>query len=287
METWIKVKGLEKKLDGFKLGPLDVEFESGTIHVIVGNNGSGKSTLFKQMMNLVTYDKGQIEVMGYSVDGKEESWKKKIAYQPQTLIGCVEFTGNQLQQIISPMYSNWDQSLFSRIVEMLNLPLDRKYGKLSQGVQQKLSIALTLARDTDILLLDEPTAHMDIPSKRLLMDLFVEWMERGEKLMVISSHQTEDIRKLADYLLLMRDGQLIGKYLKEDLSSSHKRYWLAQQLPVEKVPGEIERKNERMVVTSSAEEAESFFEARQINWLEAEALDIDEIVSYMLGGGRQ
>ncbi|MBN6888593.1 ABC-2 type transport system ATP-binding protein [Cytobacillus horneckiae] len=283
MESWIKVNQMEKNMNDFKMGPIELEFESGMIHVIVGGNGSGKSTLFKQIMNLVTFDAGSIEVFGSNVAGEDEGWKKRIAYQPQTLVGCDEFTGRQLMQLISPLYPNWNQSLFDDIARSLSVPLNKKFGKLSQGVQQKLAIALTLARDTDILLLDEPTSHMDIPAKSRVMDLFVEWMERGEKLIILSSHQTEDIRKLADYLLFMSNGKLHGKFVKDELVSSFKKYWLEKELSSQiKLPGEIDRKNNRLIVTNDAEKAEAYLLSHKIGWIEAESLEMDEVISYMV-----
>lgn len=282
MENWIEINRLMKRIDNFQLGPIDLSFEPGTITVVVGNNGAGKSTLLKLLMHLASIDKGVIHVLGKDINGHDEEWKKKIAYLPQTQLGSDSFTGHQLKELVSKWYPSWDQSIFNRIVKMFNIPLTKKYGKLSQGVQQKLNLALTLARDTDILILDEPTAHMDIPSKQMLMDLFVEWMERGEKLMIISSHQAEDIRKLADYLVIIQEGQLIGKFEKEELTSQYKRYWMEDPLPNGILPGEIERRNERILVSNSSEETEVFFANHHLSWLEAESLEIEEIITYML-----
>ncbi len=284
----ISIKGMKKTIDDFSLGPIDLTFELGTITAIVGNNGAGKSTLLKMLMHLVKADVGQIKICGQSVSGKEEDWKAKVAYLPQTVIGWELFTGRKLLELVSKWYPTWDQQMFERIVEMFQIPLNKKYSKLSQGMQQKLNIALTLARDTAILILDEPTAHMDIPSKQMLMDIFVEWMERGEKLMIISSHQAEDIRKLADYLVIIKEGSLLGKFDKDELTESYKRYWMEQPLPNERIPGEIARKNARIIVTNRPDETEVFFTSEGFSWLQAESLELEEIITYMLtnGGGQ-
>ncbi len=281
----IEINGLKKTIDDFSIGPINLTFEQGTITAIVGNNGAGKSTLLKLLMNLVKADAGEIKVYGQSVSGKEEDWKAKIAYLPQTIIGWELFKGSDLQDLVAKWYPTWDQRMFERIVEMFHIPLNKKYSKLSQGMQQKLNIALTLARDTSILILDEPTAHMDIPSKQMLMDIFVEWMERGDKLMIFSSHQAEDIRKLADYLVIVQEGSILGKFEKDELSERYKRYWMEEPLPNEMIPGEIARKHGRIIVTSSPEETEAFFAKKQLTWLQAESLEIEEIITYMLTNG--
>ncbi|MBS4192524.1 ABC transporter ATP-binding protein [Bacillus sp. FJAT-49705] len=282
MEKWIEINHVMKKIDDFQLGPLDVSFEPGTIITIVGDNGAGKSTLLKLLMHLAPINKGEIKVFEQVVGGQEEEWKRKIAYMPQTVLGCDSFNGMQLREIVSKWYPTWNQSIFDEIVEKYKIPLTKKYGKLSQGVQQKLNLALTLARDTDILILDEPTAHMDIPSKQMLMDLLVQWMDRGEKLMIISTHQIEDIRKLADYLVIVREGQLIGKFEKEELSGRYKRYWMEEPLPNGSIPGEIDRKNGRILVSDRFEETEQFFTHNQLRWINVESLEIEEIITYML-----
>lgn len=282
VEKWIEMNQVMKKIDDFQLGPIDLSFEPGTITAIVGNNGAGKSTLLKLLMHLASIDKGMIRVSGKDVSGQDEEWKKQVAYLPQTQLGCDSFTGSQLRELVSKWYPTWDESLFNRIVEMFNIPLTKKYGKLSQGVQQKLNIALTLARDADMLILDEPTAHMDIPSKQMLMDVFVDWMDRGDKLMIISSHQAEDIRKLADYLIIVQEGRLIGKFEKEELTGQYKRYWMEEPLPKYLLPGEIDRKNERIFVSNCSEETELYFAEQKLRWLEAESLEIEEIITYIL-----
>jgi ABC-2 type transport system ATP-binding protein len=282
MENWIEVSHLTKLIDDFHLGPVDLSFEAGTISALVGSNGAGKSTLLKLLMHLAPRDEGDIKVLGQSIDGKDESWKKKVAYMPQTVLGCDSFNGNQLKELVSRWYPTWDQALFDRIIKMFNIPLSKRYGKLSQGNQQKLNLALTLARDTDILILDEPTAHMDIPSKQMLLDVFVEWMDRGEKLMIISSHQADDIRKLADYVIVMKEGRLLGRFEKEELTGQYKRYWMAYPLPNNRIPGEIERKNDRILVSDSSDETEAFFTNNHLSPLKMESLQIEEIITYML-----
>lgn len=281
----IEINGLRKTIDDFSIGPINLTFDCGTITAIVGNNGAGKSTLLKLLMNLVKADEGEIKVFNKSTIGEEDNWKTRVAYLPQTVIAWERFSGSQLRQLVSRWYPTWDQSMFEQIIEMFNIPLHKKYGKLSQGMQQKLNIALTLARDTSILILDEPTAHMDIPSKQLLLDLFVEWMERGDKLMLISSHQAEDIRKLADYLVIIKEGSLLGKFEKDVLVERYKRYWMVEPLPNEIIPGEITRKNGRIIITSNPEATEAFFTKEQLKWLQAETLDLEEIITHMLTNG--
>ncbi|MCK6207812.1 ABC transporter ATP-binding protein [Bacillus infantis] len=281
----IEITGLEKNIDGFKLGPLDASFEPGTITALIGNNSSGKSTLLKLMMNLAKRDKGDILINGQSIS-EGESWKQTIAYQPQTLNGVSTLTGYELYSLVSRWYPSWDKQLFDEIVNLFSVPLDKPYGKLSKGVQQKLNLALTLPRDTEILLLDEPSASMDIPAKHLLMEVLAKWMERGDKTMIIATHQAEDIRKLADYILFMKDGEITGHFEKDELALKFKKYWVGQ-LPDSSIPGEVSRQGDRMVITSAALEAERYFKKAGISILEEEVPELEEALTIMLQQPKQ
>ncbi|MEN1966782.1 ABC transporter ATP-binding protein [Lentibacillus sp. N15] len=285
MYGWLDITQLQKKVDDFRLGPIDLSIEPGTITTLVGNNGSGKSTLLKLIMNLVNPDTGNIKVFDKFVYEPDESWKDKIAYQAQTTIGYDPYTGSQLQALIADLYPNWDDALFTEMVRKFDIPLNKRYQKLSQGVQQKLNLALTIPRNTPLLLLDEPTAFMDILAKKYLMDFLVDWMDRGDHAIVFASHQAEDMMKLADYLCVLRDGKWLGTYEKDELTENYKRYWLQEAIPEIPVPGELTRvKN--YLTSNQPEATEQFLLENNIEWTDQAALRLEEIITYLLAEGR-
>ncbi|MCJ1907723.1 ATP-binding cassette domain-containing protein [Planococcus ruber] len=280
MPAWIEIKDARKNVDDFQLGPVNLEIEAGTITALVGTNGSGKSTLLKLMMNLANMDGGMIRILGKPVDGGDESWKRHITFQPQKQIGWNAYTGNELKNLIAPLYVKWDDKLFEHITGLFDIPLNKRFGKLSPGMQQKLSLALALPRKTDILILDEPTASLDIPSKKLFMDLLVDWMEPEDRAVVLATHQPDDLRKLADYLFLMQDGQGIGLYEKDVLTSSYRRYWLTE-MPADSVPGELSRDG-RQLISQNPDATEQFIVAQNIQVLDDQALELEDIISLLL-----
>ncbi|MGX7596862.1 ATP-binding cassette domain-containing protein [Planococcus plakortidis] len=280
MIPWIELTQVNKQIDDFRLGPVSLAIEPGTITALVGNNGSGKSSLLKLMMNLANMDAGDIRVFGKSVDGEDESWKRHVTFLPQTPIGWNAYTGNDLKNLIAPLYAKWDDVLFERMIQLLDISLDKRFGKLSPGVQQKLSLSLALPRHTDILILDEPTASLDIPSKNLVMDLLVDWMEREDRAIILTTHQPESLRKLADYLFLMKDGQAIGHYEKDQLTSGFRRYWL-EEMPAEAVPGERSRSG-RQLVSDHFEATENYLAEQRITIVDNKALELEEVISLLL-----
>ena len=282
MTTSLEIHSVKKKIEDFSLGPIDLMLEPGTVTALIGNNGAGKSTLLKMVMQLARQDAGDIIIFGKNTKKEDEAWKQKVAYQPQALIGCDSFTGHELLRLSSRWYPSWDQDLFDEVITTFEVPLKKKYGKLSQGNQQKLIAALTLARNAELLILDEPTASMDILSKQRYMNFLIKWMEREGKTIFFSTHQMEDIRKLADYLIFMNHGQLIGHFEKDQLGQQYKRYWLTEDLPAFAIPGEIERKGLRMITSNLPLETEAYFQKENMQWHTDEFVELEEAVTYLL-----
>lgn len=280
MPAWIEIKNVSKKIDEFELGPVNLEIESGTITALVGNNGSGKSTLLKLLMNLANMDDGKIHILGKPVDGKDESWKRHVTFQPQNTIGWSAYTGEDLRRLIAPLYPKWDDALFEHMIKLFDIPLHKRFGKLSPGVQQKLSLSLALPRKTDILILDEPTASLDIPSKKLLMDLLVEWMEEEDRAIILTTHQADDLRKLADYLFLIRNGKPVGRFEKDVLTASYRRYWLSE-LPAGMLPGELSRTGNELV-SANPDATEQYLLEHGIAAVDNKSLELEEIISLLL-----
>ncbi|MEC5424108.1 ABC transporter ATP-binding protein [Virgibacillus sp. C22-A2] len=281
MNRFLEISQIQKRIDEFNLGPIDLKIEPGTITALIGNNGSGKSTLLKLIMNLAKPDMGNIKFFNKFVYGHDESWKKQVAYQPQTVIGWNPFTGNSLKEFISPLYPNWNEDQFNKMVSLLAIPLDKRYGKLSQGDQQKLSLALTLPRNTPLMLLDEPTSFIDIPSKKHFIDLVVDWMDQGERAIIMTSHQSEDIMKLADYLYVLQNGKMMGTFEKEELTESYMCYWMKCDLSVKPIPGEVSRENNRLI-SNNPSATETFFLENNLTYTTAKNMGMEEIITILL-----
>jgi len=282
MKNLVEITQLQKEIDDFQLGPIDFTVEPGTITALVGNNGSGKSTFIKLMMNLAKTTQGTIKVCDQMVDGQDESWKKEVAYQPQTAIGSDAFTGEILRDLVSRYYPNWDEELFRKAIQQLDVDLKKRYGKLSQGSQQKLNFALTIARNAPLLILDEPTAHIDILSKKVITDLLVDWMEADDgRAIIIASHQVEDIRKLSDYLYVLKNGKPIGHFEKEALTESYRRYFLNGALPLATIPGEVSRENHSLI-SNQPEATEHFLAENDLEWSSRTAVELEEIIAILL-----
>lgn len=281
MNTLAVIHDLEKKVEDFHLGPIDLTIEPGTVTALIGNNGSGKSTLIKLMMNLAKPDMGNIRLFERFVYGQDESWKQHVAYLPQKQIGFSGYNGQTLRELISGLYPFWDETLFKELIDAFQVPLDKAYDKLSPGAQQKLNLALTIPRGTKLMILDEPTNFMDIPSKNLLLDALADWMEQDGRALIFASHQVEDIRKLADYLAILKDGRQIGMFEKERLMEAYQSYWINGLPEDAAIPGLVERQANGLV-SDDPEATESWLKAQGLIWQDRTSLDLEEIIGLLM-----
>lgn len=281
MQYVAEIKGIEKEIEQFTLGPVSFAIEPGTITALVGDNGSGKSTLMKIMMDLVGADAGHVEIVGLHTTGENEDWKRAVAYQAQSQLGYESLTAIDLVELISHWYPNWDQAFFDSIVEKLHIPLDKKYSKLSQGVQQKLNFALAIARNPTLLILDEPTASLDIPSKQIIIHIITEWMEYDERAVLLASHHAEDIKKLADYITVLRAGKMIGHFEKEALIEQYRSYWLMNPIPNNKIPGEVSR-SDQALISNDSHITESYLEENDIAYTNSAVVSLEDIITILL-----
>lgn len=281
MDAWITMNHLQKTMDDFQLGPIDLTLEAGVITALIGNNGSGKSTLLKLMMHLAKPDVGEVRLFGEPVDSADKNWKRHVAYLPQTPVGINMFTGEALRELTASWCPDWDEDFFRYMVKQFQIPLSKKYTKLSPGVQQKLNLALTIPRNASLMILDEPTSFLDIPSTKMLGNILTEWMEQGERAILLTSHQVEDVRKLSDYITILHDGELLGSYEKGALQERFRRYWVSADLPLDSIPGEISR-GTREMVTDDAKRTEDFLNSRDIEWFDEKAVDLEEIITLLM-----
>lgn len=276
MRAFIQLEQVKKTIDNFTMDPFDMAIEQGVVTALIGENGAGKSTILKMMMDLVRYDEG--EIIRFNGDN---NWKENVAYLPQTAIGYDGFTGTELKELISHWYPKWDDGLFLEMVEQFQLDLHAPYHKLSQGMQQKLQLTLTIPRNTTLLILDEPTSFLDIPSKHYLFDLLTLWIEKGNRSILLASHQADELKKLADYLVLLKAGTLLGKMGKDDLIEQFRKYWFVDPIPFNTLPGELTR-HEGEIVSYDRQVTEAFLVENDIQSLKSAAMELEEIIMILL-----
>ena len=216
-----KVENLVKDYGSFKLDGVSFNIRRGYITGIVGANGAGKSTTLKCMLGITKPDGGTISAFGTTLADGEQIIKQKVAFSE----GGVDYYGyekcSRLAKYYKTFYPDWSDEKFDYYIKRFEIDLNKKIRNLSAGMKVKFSLALSLARDSELFVFDEPTSGLDPVSRDEIIDEFRRIIESGEKSIVYSTHITSDLDKCADFLILIDGGKILLDGEVESVLSSH------------------------------------------------------------------
>jgi len=206
----IALKSVERRLGDFVLGPLDLTVPRGAVLAFVGPNGAGKTTTLDLLMGMGAADRGEIQVLGKTMPRDEVAIKSKVAYVSPDLNFTPWGSVGRALDFVRGFYPDWDQARCDRLLEEFSVARKERIAALSFGARIKLSLVMALSRDAELLLLDEPTVGLDVNARLLLFREMRDFVKRGDRTVVISSHQLSDLEKLADHVAILNKGKLIA-----------------------------------------------------------------------------
>ncbi|OBR62342.1 sodium ABC transporter ATP-binding protein [Paenibacillus oryzae] len=221
MEPILDIKGLSKAYDGFQLKPFDLRLERGSIMGFIGPNGAGKSTTIRAIMNLVRKDGGDIKIFGLDHIRHEQKIKDKIGVVFDEGHFYEDLSLHDTMKFISRFYTQWDSSQFDHYVKQFQLPLKKKIKELSKGMKMKFSLAIALSHHAELLIMDEPTSGLDPLVRSELLDILMTVMQDEQKAILLSTHITSDLDKIADYITLLHNGSLLFTKPKDALADQY------------------------------------------------------------------
>lgn len=204
----LRLNKVMKSYNGFQLNcTLDVQ--EGCVTGLIGKNGAGKSTTFKAILGLISTDRGSIEIFGKPIS--------EIGVQDKEDIGVVMadsgFSGFLTIQDLIPMlknlYRNFQEEVFRRKCREFQLPLNKKIKEFSTGMKRKLQVIAALTHEAKLLILDEPTAGLDVIARDELLDMLRTYMEQEGRAILISSHISSDLEGLCDDIYMIDNGKII------------------------------------------------------------------------------
>lgn len=202
---------------GFTLDKVSFSVPYGAIMGFVGENGAGKTTTIGCILNTVSKDSGIIKLFGKEMQDSDTDTKEKIGvvYDGDNFPGYL--SAEELSQIMQGVYVNWDNSLFQKYLKDFNLSAKQKIKNYSRGMTMKLAIAVALAHHPQLLILDEATSGLDPIMRDEMLDVFLEFVQEESHSILLSSHITSDLEKVADYITFIHNGNLIMTVSKNDL----------------------------------------------------------------------
>lgn len=201
-------QGLVKKYARFQLGPLDLDLQPGYVYGIVGPNGAGKTTLLKLLMNLARPTAGSCRLFGMDYAGDEQAIKQRIGFVPEEPFLYQLMNAQWFGRFAAPFYPEWNATLYRQMLAQLHVDDMKPVKALSRGTKVKLELALALSHNPDLLLLDEPTSGLDPLVRREILDLLADMVQDERKTVVFSTHITEDVERIADYIIFLVNGSV-------------------------------------------------------------------------------
>lgn len=217
MTAALKIQGLSKKFEGFALDKVSFQVPSGSIVGLIGENGAGKTTTINAALGLIKKDSGEIELFGENVEHLTPSIKEEIGAVFDASNFSEELTPEKLDKVLKDIYTSWDQDLFRELLDRLEIPFSRKIKTFSKGMKMKLSLAAALSHHPKLLILDEATSGLDPVMRDDILDMFLEFVQEEDHAILVSSHITSDLEKVADYIVFIHKGKIIFSKQKDEL----------------------------------------------------------------------
>jgi ABC-2 type transport system ATP-binding protein len=217
----IEIKGLTKNYPSFSLEDVSLLLPYGKVMGFLGNNGAGKSTTLKCIMGLLKPDHGEVWVDGHRVTLSQVEDKHQIGYVGEEPNFYDNVSVGWYAGFASQVYRVWDQEKFQKLCRAYSLDTQKKIKELSRGMKVKLGLALALAHNPKILILDEPTSGMDTASRQQLLAQLRLFVSSGDRAVLFSSHIISDIEKAADTVTIIKEGKVLLSQNKVDLLSDN------------------------------------------------------------------
>lgn len=209
MNNIMQINSISKAYKDFKLDNITFALEKGCIMGLVGQNGAGKTSTLKLILNAIAKDSGEIKIFDKDNVSEEIYIKSRIGYVPDEDYFILTNSLNGHAKALRLFYETWSDEIFNKYVDLWELPLNKKTQELSKGTKTKAMLALALAHQPELLILDEPTAGLDPVARIEVLDILREFVADGQKSVLFSTHITSDLDKVADFLTIIHKGKVI------------------------------------------------------------------------------
>ncbi len=216
MDAILDVQNLTKHYKDFTLDHVSFSIPKGTIMGLIGEKGAGKSTTINAILDLIHKDEGIVTLWG-----KELSSSKQLKEDIGVVFDGINFyetlTPIKVGKIADAAYQQWDRLLFQDYLRRFQLPLDKEIKSLSKGMKMKLCIAVALSHKPKLLILDEATSGLDPVMRDDILDVLLDFIQDENHSILMSSHITTDLEKIADFITFIHKGKVLFCKTKDEL----------------------------------------------------------------------
>ena len=219
MTNAFMVSGLTKSYQDFVLDHVSFTVPGGSIVGLIGENGAGKSTTINAALGLVQREDGVVSILG----------REELDGDIKEQIGVV-FDGSNYPEILSPrklnrvmknIYRTWDEQIYFGLLKQFSLPSDKQIKQFSKGMKMKLAISAAFSHHSRLLILDEATSGLDPVVRDDILDMLLDFVQDEEHSILVSSHITSDLEKIADYIVFIHEGKVVFEKPKDELTERY------------------------------------------------------------------
>lgn len=217
----VELKDVTKDYGDFKLDQVSFTVPEGSVCGFIGQNGAGKTTTIKLMLDVIKADQGEIRLFGENIEKDSARLREDIGVVFDEM-GFHEFmTGRDINIMMKNIYKNWDEDVFFDYLKRFSLPSRKQCGDFSRGMRMKLQIAVALSHHAKLLIMDEPTSGLDPIVRNEMLQIFREFVIEEDHTILLSSHITGDLEKLADEVVFINAGKIVLSGNKDDILEKH------------------------------------------------------------------
>lgn len=212
----LSVNGLTKKYKDFTLDNISFSVPYGSIVGLIGENGAGKSTIIKAITDVIGKDGGNISMFGNKgTISMEKKSKLAVVFDGSNFSDAL--TLQTVNHVLKNIYPNWDEKTYFSMISKLDLPKGKKIKDFSKGMKMKLSIIVAFSHDANLMILDEATSGLDPIVRDDILNMLLDFVQNESNSVLVSSHITSDLEKVADYIVFIHKGQLLFSLPKDEL----------------------------------------------------------------------
>lgn len=217
----IELKHVTKNYGDFVLEDVTFSIPEGSVCGFIGQNGAGKTTTINLILDIIRRDSGEIRMFGESIDTDSARLREDVGVVFDEM-GFHEFmTGRDINIMMKNIYKNWDEQAFFDYMKKFSLPTKKKCGAFSRGMRMKLQIAVALSHHAKLLIMDEPTSGLDPIVRNEMIEIFREFVVEEDHTILLSSHITGDLEKLADEVVFINGGKIVLSGNKDEILEMH------------------------------------------------------------------
>jgi ABC-2 type transport system ATP-binding protein len=222
VEYILEVNNIIKKVNNFELGTINFKLEPGYIMGLIGPNGAGKTTLIQTILGLYQKQEGDIRICDYDLEQEAGKAKDHMGFILDEELFLEYLSAEENAKMYGKYYSKWDPILFDKLCKRFEVDRKKPLKKLSKGNKTKFQLAFALSHGADLFVFDEPAAGLDPVFRKELMEIMCDLIFEGDKSILFSTHLTDELDKIADYITFLYNGKQIFSLSKEEMSERYR-----------------------------------------------------------------